>query len=479
MMLSDPLWRWNATTLTALVRSRALSAVEVTRAALDRLAAVNPRVCAVTRVTEKDALDTAAKVDAEIARGRDPGPLAGVPITIKQNVDQTGCATDNGVVAWRELIATDDSPVVRNLKAAGAVILGRTNTPAFSLRWDTDNALHGATYNPFDRARVPGGSSGGASAALASGIGAIAHGNDLGGSVRYPAYCCGLVGLRPTFGRIAAFNPTAPAERPYLTGLMSVQGPLARSVDDLELALAAMSRPDARDPWWTAAPLASSRDVLPASLRVAVLDAPDDFGGAAIDPAVSDAVRTAADWLADAGFVVERVRNPGFGGAAEWWRQVLAHELRVFMRALIEKEGDDGGRRSIGYLMEDRPPLAGEDYARKLPERTRLMREWSLFLERYPLVLSPASLEPPLERSHDTGVGAAGKSRYTRVLDAMAPQTAVPALGLPAISAPTGLASGMPMGVQLMAARFREDLCFAAARAIELRAPRIVPIDPV
>jgi len=479
MALSDPLWSWNATALAALVKSREASAVEVARAALDRLAAVNPRIRAVTRVNEKEALATAAKLDAEIAGGRDAGPLAGVPITIKQNVDQTGCPTDNGVVGWRDLVAAEDSPVVRNLKRAGAVIVGRTNTPAFSLRWDTDNALHGPTYSPFDRTRVPGGSSGGAAAALACGIGAIAHGNDLGGSVRYPAHCCGLSGIRPTFGRIAAFNATAPTERPYLTGLMSVQGPLARTVDDLELALAAMSGPDARDPWWTAAPLASSREAQPASLRVAVLDTPADFGGAAIDPAASEAVRTAADWLAEAGFAVERVGNPGFGAAAEWWRQVLAHELRLFMRALIEKEGDDGGRRSIGYMIDDRPPLAGDEYARKLPERTRLMRDWSVFLERYPLVLSPVSLEPPLERGHDTGEGEAGRARYRRVLDAMAPQTAVPVLGLPAISAPTGFAHGLPTGVQLMAPRFREDLCFAAARAIEIRAPRIVPVDPV
>ncbi|MCX7893852.1 MAG: amidase, partial [Burkholderiales bacterium] len=297
MGFPEPLWSWSAAAIAARVRLRHASAVEVARAALERLDAVNPRIGALTRVLADEALAAAARIDAEVARGHDPGPLAGVPVTVKQNVDQSGCATDNGVVAWRDLVAAEDSPVVANLKAAGAVIIGRTNTPAFSLRWDTDNALHGPTFNPFDRSRVPGGSSGGAAAAVACGVGAIAHGNDLGGSVRYPAYCCGVVGIRPTFGRVPAFNATAPAERPYLTGLMSVQGPLARSVDDLELALAAMARADTRDPWWTPAPLAPSHAVAPRSVRVAVLDSPDDFGGAAIDPAVAGAVRTAADWL--------------------------------------------------------------------------------------------------------------------------------------------------------------------------------------
>jgi amidase len=157
---------------------------------------------------------------------------------------------------------------------------------------------------------------------------------------------------------------------------------------------------------------------------------------------------------------------------------VLAHELRIFMRALVEKEGDDAARRSIGYLIDDRPALTGDDYARKLPERTKLMRDWSVFLERWPLVLSPVALEMPLARGDEKGEGAAGRARYARVLDAMAPQTALPVLGLPAISVPTGLVDGVPMGVHLMGPRFREDLCFAAARAIEASAPRLAPVDP-
>src|SRR5215203_2930111 len=138
---------------------------------------------------------------------------------------QRGLPTSNGVLAFRDVVAVEDSPVVANLRRAGAVIMGRTNTPAFSWRWFTDNALHGRTLNPWDAGVTPGGSSGGASAAVAAGIGAIAHGNDIGGSVRYPAYACGVAGLRPSAGRIPAFNPSAAAERPLSSQVLSAQGP--------------------------------------------------------------------------------------------------------------------------------------------------------------------------------------------------------------------------------------------------------------
>jgi amidase len=147
-----------------------------------------------------------------------------------------GHAITNGVVAFKDHRATDHSPVVANLRRAGAVIIGRTNTPAFSVRWFTENDQHGRTYNPWSRAHTPGGCSGGASSAVAAGMGAIAHGNDLAGSVRYPAYCTGVHGLRPSFGRVPAFLPSAKEERPLSMAMMSVQGPLARHVADLRLA---------------------------------------------------------------------------------------------------------------------------------------------------------------------------------------------------------------------------------------------------
>ena len=207
--MSDALWSWSAQRLSAAIRSGAVSAREAAASSLQRVQAVNPALNAIVDLLADEALAAADAADAARRRGDVLGPLHGVPVTVKVNVDLKGRATTNGVVAFKDNIATEDSPVVANLRRAGAVIIGRTNTPAFSVRWFTENDLHGRTLNPWSRDHTPGGSSGGASSAVAAGMGAIAHGNDLAGSVRYPAYCTGVCGLRPSFGRV----PGLPAQR--------------------------------------------------------------------------------------------------------------------------------------------------------------------------------------------------------------------------------------------------------------------------
>ncbi|MGB3864466.1 MAG: amidase, partial [Xanthobacteraceae bacterium] len=250
----DEVWRLSATELAARVRARKVTAVAAATAALERLAAVNPKINAVVDHRPEDVLKQAAAIDKALAEGRDPGILAGVPVTIKVNIDQAGYANTNGLKAQRDHIATEDNPVVTNFRRAGAVLLGRTNTPAFSYRWFANNQLHGHTRNPRDPAITPGGSSGGAGSATAAGIGHIGHGTDIAGSVRYPAYACGIHGLRPTLGRVAAHNPSLP-ERMLCAQISAVSGPLARTVGDLRLALTVMSQQDFRDPWWVPAPL--------------------------------------------------------------------------------------------------------------------------------------------------------------------------------------------------------------------------------
>jgi amidase len=194
--MKNELWSWSAVDLARAIATREISSREAVQSTLDRTAQVNPALNAVVEVLADEALTAADAADAAVKAGSELGPLHGVPVTTKVNVDQRGCATTNGVVEFRNVIATEDSPVVANFRKAGAVIVGRTNTPAFSHSWFTDNDLHGATYNPWSRRLTPGGSSGGAASAIAAGIGAIAHGNDFGGSIRYPAYACGVAGLR-------------------------------------------------------------------------------------------------------------------------------------------------------------------------------------------------------------------------------------------------------------------------------------------
>jgi amidase len=374
------------------------------------------------------------------------------------------------VAAYRDLVARSDSPVVANLRKAGAIVIGRTNTPAMSFRLDTVNDFRGRTYSPWSRTHTPGGSSGGASSSVAAGIAPIGQGNDIAGSVRYPAFCTGLVGLRPSFGRIPAYNGTAARERTISSQLMSVQGPLARSVRDVRLALEAMAQHDPRDPWWTPAPLMGPE----APRRIAVVDAAEDLGGIGPSPAMQDALRTAAEALADAGYEVVRDPTPGFKRAFELWFEMLIPEFRKFMHADFERDGDEGIRVAMRYVLENVPESDEASHLRALSERTRVIRDWNLFLAHTPLVLTVVCTEP----AYAHGFDLESAERTMRLWREAATLMAVPVLGLPAAAVPTGLAGGLPVGVQVMGPRFREDLVLAAAEAIEARVPRLVPIDP-
>jgi amidase len=471
--MADHIWRWDATRMAEAIARREISSREAVSACLGRLADVNPRLNAVTVDLGAAALEAADRADAAVARGDALGPLHGVPISIKENVDQAGCATTNGVVAFRDVIAREDSPVVANLKAAGAVIVGRTNTPAFSFRLDTENELRGRTFSPWSERYTPGGSSGGAAASVAAGITPLAHGNDIAGSVRYPAYCCGLVGLRPSFGRVPAFNPSATAERSMSSQLLSVQGPLARTVRDVRLALRSMALRDARDPWWVPATLEGE----PRPRQVAVVTDPEDLAGARLHPTVADALHKAAGWLADAGYEIVETRTPGFTRAMELWLAMQMPEIRQYLWPVIEQYGDAGINRAMGLMIDAYPEEGGVAYMKALAERARVVREWQRFFERVPLVLAPVCTEPVYERGFDLE----SPERTAELWRECVTLTAVPVLGVPGLAVPTGVVDGLPVGVQILAPRFREDLCLAAGEAIEARAdvsPR-PPIDIV
>ena len=464
------LWRWDAVELAAAIRMRTISSREAVQSVLERLEAVNPAINAVTVVLGEPALAAADAADAAVKRGEAVGMLHGVPVTIKENIDQTGQATTNGIVAFKDVIAKSDSPPVANWTRAGAVIVGRTNTPAFSLRWHTDNALRGRTFNPWAHERTPGGSSGGAASALASGIAPLAHGNDLGGSVRYPAYCCGVAGIRPTLGRVPAYNQTAGEERPPALQLMSVQGPLARRVRDVRLGLAAMAQRDPRDPWWVPAPLEGPPAARP--IRVALSVDPAKQG---VHPDVAAAVRAAGAALGEAGYAVEEMDPPDVGGAAACWAALIGAELRHVTLPFILKHGDADVIRCTELTLEQGPDLGLDAYLKSLGERSKHVRDWMLFFERYPLVVGPVSTEPPFA----VGFDVVSLERTREVLRAQRLLVAVNLLGLPAVSVPTGLWGGLPLGVQVIGARYREDLCLDAAEIIEAQRGLPTPLDPV
>ena len=464
--MSD-LWRLSACEIAGQVRRREVSAVEVTQAALDRMSAVNAGINAVVCSCADEALESARDLDKRLADGNDPGMLSGVPVTVKENIDQAGYATTNGLRIQKDLIAESDSPVVSNFRRAGAVIVGRTNTPAFSLRWFTRNSLHGHTLNPRNSKITPGGSSGGAAAAVTAGIGAIAHGTDIGGSIRYPAYACGVHGLRPSFGRVPAWNSSGP-ERHLGAQLMAVSGPIARTVDDIELALQAMSRPDWRDPWWVPAAIQSA----PYPRRAALCAAPD---GLRTDAAVAAALSDAAERLRDAGWVVDERDCPGFREAAE--RQLLfwMSEYQMGGAEAVEKEGDEDAEFVYRQLIRRCDPPDLSAFLRACQDRLSLIREWQSFLADYPLLLCPVSAEPPFPDLLDVESEAA----FDRILEAQLPQLGLPFLGLPGLTVSTTMAEDVPIGVQLISGRFREDILITAGREIETRGAPPSPVDPV
>ena len=331
----EDLWRLSAADLAQLIRSKKVSANEAATSALARLDAVNPKINAVIDHQPAEVLAQADAIDAAIARGEPMGPLAGVPVTIKVNVDQQGFATTNGLKLQRDVIAKANSPVVDNLVKAGAVLLGRTNCPAFSYRWFTTNLIHGDTRNPRDPSITPGGSSGGAGAAVAAGIGQIAHGTDIAGSIRYPAYACGVHGLRPTMGRIPAFNAALP-ERTIGPQISAVSGPLARTIGDLRIALHAMAARDVRDPWWMPVPLEGP----PMPKRVAMCLNPDG-----LDPVaeVKAAVADAGKRLERAGWIVEEIADtPPLREPADLQTKLWLGDNYEAQLETAEREGDPG-----------------------------------------------------------------------------------------------------------------------------------------
>jgi amidase len=461
------LWRLSAVDLAKLIGSKKVSAAEAATAALARLDAVNPKINAVVDHKPSEVLAQASAIDAAIGRGEDVGSLAGVPITVKVNIDQTGFATTNGLKLQREAIAKTNSPVIDNLRKAGAVILGRTNCPAFSYRWFTSNLVHGDTKNPRDPGLTPGGSSGGAGAAVATGIGHIAHGTDIAGSIRYPAYACGVHGLRPTVGRVAAFNAALP-ERPIGPQISAVSGPLARTIGDLRIALAAMSGKDFRDPWWVPAPLVGP--AMPK--RVAMCLNPDGLDPV---PEVRAAVADAGKRLQRAGWTVEEIANtPPLREAADLQTKLWLGDGYEAQLEMAEREGDPGALACLRGNRTKVFPFDGPALSRALTRRLTLTRQWLELFETYAVLLMPVSGELPFPDQLDRKDDAS----FARVWHAQMAQIAIPFMGLPGLTVSTGLVGRIPVGVQIVSGRYREDLCLAAGEAIEAGGTPSAVIDP-
>ncbi len=466
-----PLWDRTAAELAAGIRTKAFSATEVAEACLARAEETNPALNALVDLRPEEVLSQAADADASVTAGGDLPPLLGVPVSTKINTSQRGYASSHGVAAWAGALAQDDAVCVAGLRAAGATLMGRSNSPAFAVRWFTANDLHGKTLNPWDPGRTPGGSSGGAAAAVAAGMTPIAQGNDIGGSVRFPAYCCGAVGLRPTVGLVSGAEPRGAEEfdSPLSFQTMAVHGAIGWTVDDARRGLNAMVSPDLNDPVGLPVRPPLGR---PGRVKVVVVR---DAGLAKPHPAVNAAVDDAARWLGEAGHEVEERELPLLGEAARLWSLLLYQELKTMMSE-IERFGDDGVRASLGSCFAAAAQIWGEhptlaEYIRGYARRGTLIGRLQRFLGDDHVLLTPVAAEPPFEQDADL----AGDARVSELLAAQWPMQAIPVLGFPAVSVPTGVRDGLPSGVQLVGGRFQEDLLFHVATAIEDRATRSRP----
>ena len=472
-MTSD-LWKMSASDLAEAIRQKQVSCREVIQAHLDRIAAMNPQVNAVTVTLADSALVAAEQADAQLARGHPVGPLHGVPMTVKENINLMGSATTHGIVAFKDLMPRADSPHIAQLKAAGAIAIARTNMPDFGRRWHTDNALHGATLNPWDAGRTPGGSSGGDAVALATGMTPLGMGNDLAGSLRWPSQCCGTTALRPTLGRVPTDRvPPGPGipMQPLAIHLFGVQGPMARHARDLRLALASMSGPDPRDPLWVPAPLRGSD--APSPVRVAMTIDPAHQG---VDPQVAEGVRRAAAALAEAGYVVEEMEPPSVLRGLELFLQLSATYGRSPMSQVrLERLGSPGFLQMRRTLLRGIDPLRGAPSPDGLLERLELAQAWEMFQAHHPLILGPVSGVQPFAVDFDTTATPAQAQLW---YEAVRLVVVVNLLGLPAVATPVGVTNGLPQSVQLIGPRYREDLCLDAAEAIEARLGVPTPIDP-
>ena len=459
-------YKYSAAEISNGIKQKQFSARDVIESALSRLDSVNPSINAVIDTYHGDALANADRIDHCIARDESLGDLAGVPVTIKVNIDQAGKINTNGLLIQKDHLAEIDNPVVNNLKKAGAIIIGTTNTPAFSMRWFTNNRAHGHTLNPHNAKLTPGGSSGGAASAVAAGIGNIGHGTDIAGSVRYPAYACGVHGLRPTSGRIPAVNLSLP-DRHIGAQLTAVSGPIARSIDDLEAGYRSMMTGDPLDPWWIPAPhtLGSYQK------KVAVCKQPE---GWELSPEIHQTIDTTSRQLEDAGWEVVETECPPLREASDLQLLLWMSEYCRNRGKAIEKEDDPISNFVYAQLIENIPQPTMDSLMDALQRRMALAREWQVFLTRYSLMLCAVSSERPFDDQRDTR----SASDFRDILEAQLIQVALPFIGMPGMSVATEIKDTIPNGVQLLSARFREDILFDAARDIESRNPSIGIVTP-
>ncbi|HNJ96912.1 MAG TPA: amidase [Ilumatobacteraceae bacterium] len=466
--MSGELWRKSALELAGLIARKEVSSREVVQAHLARIDEVNPWVNAVVRRLDDTALAAADAADRAVAEGKPLGVFHGVPVTVKENLDLEGTPTTQSVAILAEAVAPIDGPLVERVRAVGGIPIGRTNLPDLGLRVTTESSLHGVTHNPWHPTRTTGGSSGGEGAALASGMSPLGFGNDIGGSLRNPAHCCGITSIKPSQG-VVPWATVIPPEDPGLSQqLMLTDGPMARHVADVRAGLLAIAGPHDRDP--RSLPVTLTDRTEGRRLRVAVCATPP---GGSTHPEVAAAIRGAADALADGGADVVEAVPASFERAVELWASILNEDLRV-QRPLLEMVMGPDGIKFLNYAEEVFPQLSIGELVACYTDRNRVDKEWHTFLTEYDVLLIPTWTQPPFELGADVASLEGAKA----TLELLRPVLPANLLGLPAAVVPVGMADGTPVGAQVVGRRYSDLTCLAVAERLEQAKGVLTPIDP-
>jgi len=445
----------SARSLADAIRVKDLSSREVVEACLARIDEVNGRLNAVVQVTGDRALAEAREADDMTARGESKGPLHGVPMTIKDSLDTEEVVTTGGTTGRANFVPEHDSTVVARLRAAGAVLMGKTNTPELTYAGETDNLVYGRTNNPYDLARTPGGSSGGAAAIVAAGGSPFDMGSDTGGSIRLPAHFSGIAGIKPTSGRVPRTGHIVPFGMGAVDSLTQI-GPMARYVEDLYPLLRVISGPDWRDPAMVPMPLGDPIQVGLGTLRIAVHT---DNGIMAPTAETAEAVEAAAAAMADAGAHVEMEAPGPLDRTYELARRLFSADGRAGIERRLEAAGTTEVHEWLSERVDDSEPIPVREYTALLEEVDRFRSEMLGFMEQFDVIVCPTCSfpAPPHGRTldEDMRIGFSYTSTYNL--------TGWPGAVVRGGTSPEGL----PIGVQVVARPWREDVALAVARHLQ------------